>query len=198
MSNPVLAYHFTNGYALRDGQPLVVGKEYVFDGKPVMCDCGYHASRHVFDALQHAPGSVLSLVECRGVEDEDKEKLVCRSRAVIATIDATELLRAFARAEALRVVHLWDAPEIVVRYLKTGDEAIRDAARNAVRDAALSAARNAALSAARATDLASALDAARNATWSAALSAARDATIKLQRARLARMVNKAFKEARHE
>lgn len=34
----------------------------------------------------------------------------------------------FVRMCALRVIHLWDAPEIVIRYLNTGDESIRDEA----------------------------------------------------------------------
>ena len=44
-SKTVLAYHFTNGYHLRDGQLLETGREYVFDGTPMMCESGYHASQ---------------------------------------------------------------------------------------------------------------------------------------------------------
>ena len=165
MNKAILAYHFTDGWQLRDGQPLVVGSEYVFDGEPVMCECGYHASRHVFDALKYAPGSILSRVECKEITDECDDKLVCRRRRVIATIDATKILRKFARLCALDVVHLWEAPDIVIRYLKTGDEALRDAARIAAWDA-----RSAAWDtgdAARDTR-----DDAREAAWSAAMDAA--------------------------
>ena len=197
MSKTVLAYHFTDGYRLRDGQPLEMGREYVFDGEPVMCVRGYHASRHVFDALKYAPRSILSWVECKEITDECDDKLVCRRRRVIATIDATELLRRFARMCALDVIHLWDAPDVVVRYLKTGDESIRgaawsaawaarDAAWDAARIAAWAAAWNDAMSAARSAAWADALDAAR--------AAARDATRRRQRRRLARMVNQAFKK----
>ena len=182
MSKPVLAYHFTNGYHLRDGQLLETGREYVFDGEPVMCARGYHASRHVFDAMVNAPGPILSRVECKEITDECDDKLVCRRRRVIATIDATKILRKFARMCALDVIHLWDAPDVVVRYLKTGDEALRDAARIA----AWAAAWNHAMSAARSAAWADALDAAR--------AAARDATRRRQRRRLARMVNQAFKQ----
>jgi hypothetical protein len=172
MSKPVLAYHFTDGWQLRDGQPLVVGSEYVFDGEPVMCESGYHASRHVFDALKHAPGSILSLVECREVTEECDDKLVCRRRRVIATIDATKILRKFARMCALDVIHLWDAPDVVVRYLKTGDESLRYAARAAARDAAMSAAMSAA--------------------WASASAIGRDTARQGQRVRLDHMVNQAF------
>ena len=184
MSKPVLAYHFTDGYRLRDGQPLVVGSEYVFDGEPVMCECGYHASRHVFDALEYAPGATLSRVECRKVTEERDDKLVCKRRTVIQTIDATDLLLRFARMCALDVIHLWDAPDVVVRYLKTGDESLRDAAwsaawaaRAAAMDAAwaASSAEAAAWSAARPDARADAMDAARGAARDAAWDAARDA-----------------------
>ena len=135
MSKTVQAYHFTNGYHLRDGQLLETGREYVFDGTPMMCESGYHASRHVFDALKYAPGSILSRVECREITDECDDKIVCKRRTVIQTIDATDLLLRFARMCALDVIHLWEAPDIVIRYLKTGDESLRDAARSAAWDA---------------------------------------------------------------
>ena len=200
MNKAILAYHFTDGWQLRDGQPLVVGSEYVFDGEPVMCECGYHASRHVFDALKYAPGSILSRVECREITDECDDKIVCRRRRVIATIDATKILQKFARMCALDVIHLWDAPEIVIRYLKTGDESLRDAARIAAwtaREAALdtgAAAMDAAWDAREAAWAAAwndAMSAARSAacdTGAAARAAAMDATRRRQRRRLARMV----------
>jgi len=200
VNKAILAYHFTDGWQLRDGQPLVVGSEYVFDGEPVMCECGYHASRHVFDALKYAPGSILSRVECREITDECDDKIVCRRRRVIATIDATKILRKFARLCALDVIHLWDAPEIVIRYLKTGDESLRDAARIAAwtaREAALdtgAAAMDAAWDAREAAWAAAwndAMSAARSAacdTRDAAWDAAKDATRRRQRVRLARMV----------
>ena len=209
MSKPVLAYHFTDGYHLRDGQPLEMGREYVFDGEPEMCVRGYHASRNVFDALEYAPGATLSRVECREVTEECDDKIVCRRRRVIATIDATKILRRFARLCAFDVIHLWDAPEIVIRYLKTGDESIRDAARAAARDAANAAARpaewnaamaaarsigprsigrDAAMAAARDAAMSAAMSAAWAAAWATAKDAARDAAMQGKRVRLARMV----------
>lgn len=55
---------------------------------------------------------------------------------MVSTEDATRA--------ALDVVHLWDAPDVVVKYLRTGDEQIRDAAWDAARNAAWDAARAAA------------------------------------------------------
>jgi len=208
MSKPVLAYHFTDGYHLRDGQLLETGREYVFDGEPVMYECGYHASRHVFDALKYAPGSILSWVECREVTEERDYKLVCRRRRVIATIDATELLRRFARLCALEVTHLWKAPDIVIRYLKTGDESLMEAAwsaawsaawdtSDAARAAAWSAAGDAAWAAAWAARIAaSSAEAAARAAGAAASRAAWDRSDAARAAGVARDADAAMSAAR--
>ena len=87
----------------------------------------------------------------------------------------------FARWCSLRVVHLWDCPDVVMQYLETGDEELRDAAWNAAWDAwdataadAADAAWNAAWNASWAADAAwNAADAAWNAAWNAARAAAR-------------------------
>lgn len=36
---------------------------------------------------------------------------------------------AIGRWSALQVVHLWDAPDVVVEFLQSGDESLRDEAR---------------------------------------------------------------------
>ena len=137
----IRAYHFV-GEKLRDGRPVPPDGEWLtHDGRAVMCETGLHASRDPFDSLHYAPGAVLCLVDCDDVVDEGGDKLVCRRRRIVARFDATEMLRAFARQCALDVAHLWDAPPIVLDYLRTGDESLRDAAGAAARDAALAAAR---------------------------------------------------------
>ena len=182
MSKPIQAYHFTNGWKLRDGQKLVEGKEYVFAGEPVMCKCGYHASKHVMGALKYAPGSTLSLVECSEVTDREIEKFVCKRRKVIKVIDVDDILREFARWCALQVIDLWNAPDVVVQYLKTGDDSIRAAAQSAAWSAAESTSRAAAWSAVDAA----AESAAGSAMWSA--------VERKQRAKFARMINKRFSD----
>jgi len=163
------AWHFV-GDTLRDGSPVPAdGVLLHFDGRPIPCQQGLHASEHPFDALNFAPGPNLCLVECGGIivpHGSPVDKIVCQERTIIARMDSTPLLRHFARQQALSVVHLWDAPQVVLDYLM-GDDAAWDAAWAAARDAARSAARDAAWSAARA--------AARDAAWSAARAAARDA-----------------------
>ena len=128
-------YHFT-GDTLRDGRPVpAIGEWLVHEGPIKLCASGLHASRHPFDALTYAPGARLHRVELRGIEGEEADKVVARERRIIASIDAADLLRAFARQCALDVVELWDAPDVVRTYLLTGDETIRAAARAAARAA---------------------------------------------------------------
>ena len=184
-------YHFT-GTKLRDGRPVpAIGEWLTYEGKVQMCESGLHASADPFDALQYAQGALLHKVVLKSIVEKKDDKVVARSRKIIATINVTELLRKFARLQALGVIHLWDAPTVVKEYLTTGDENLRDAARAAAwaaeaaaraaardaawvaeaaaRDAARAAARAAAWVAARAV----AWVAARDAAWVAARAAAR-------------------------
>lgn len=133
-------YHFT-GDKLRDGSPIPpIGEWLEYHGKVVMCASGLHASADPFDALKYAPGPMLHRVVLDGIVVSQSDKVVARKRKIIATIDATELLRKFARDQALSVIHLWDAPKVVRDYLETGDESIRAAAWAAAQDAARDAA----------------------------------------------------------
>ena len=122
------AYHFC-GATLRDGRPIPADGEWLEYGGPmVMCESGLHASLHPFDALQYAPGKTLCLVECDGDVEYQTDKLICRSRKIVARFDATELLWEMSRWCALQVIHLWDAPAVVREYLETGNESLRAAA----------------------------------------------------------------------
>jgi hypothetical protein len=107
----VRAYHFV-GATLRDGSPIPPDGVWLEHTGPItICQAGYHASRHPFDALQYAPGATLCLVEIDGDIVESEDKLVGRRRRIVARIDATDLLRRFACDCALTVAHLWDMPE---------------------------------------------------------------------------------------
>lgn len=163
------AWHFT-GDKLRDGSPLPkIGVWEHYEGKLELCAAGLHWSRDPFDALQHAPGANLRRVEIKGYFLEQDDKGCSHFRRTVYQFDATELLRYFARTQALSVIHLYpnDKDDVVFNYLMTGDESIRDGARSAAESAARYAARAAAQSAA--------WSAARSAAESAAESAARSA-----------------------
>jgi hypothetical protein len=169
----IQAWHFVSD-TLRDGSPIPADGKWLTVKSPIIiCERGLHASREPFDALQYAPGATLCLVDCDGVVIEEADKLVCSRRRIVARMDATDMLRYFARMTALSVVHLWDTPDVVLDYLMTGDEAIRAAAR--------AAARGAARGAARAATLAATWDATWAATWDATWAAARDAARDEQR-----------------
>ena len=166
-----LYYHFTSN-KLRDGRPIPPTNEWlVHEGEVIMCTSGLHASEQPYDALQYAPGHILHRVELDDVIDTQDDKVVARRRKIVATIDAAELLHAFARKQALSVIHLWNCPAITKQYLETGDVSMQCAAWSAARSAAQYAAQNAARSAADA-----AWSAAQYAAWRAAQSAARYAT----------------------
>lgn len=154
--NSVYAWHFLDGDKLSDGRKAPKDGEWLTHEGPVrICSAGLHASRDPFDALQHAPGEMLCLVECQDIRQEHEDKFVCVRRRIVARFDAAEMLRHYARLQALEATKYWEPPEVVADYLNTGDERIRDAAWDAW-DAARAAARAAAWAAARAAARASA------------------------------------------
>lgn len=131
-----IAYHFT-GDRLRDGSPIPpIGETLVFPGKIKICCAGYHWSERPAHALKYAPGPMLHKVSYDGEVQREDDKGCSSERTILATIDATHLLRRFAADQALSVAHLWDMPQVVREYLTTLDESLRDAAWDAARDAA--------------------------------------------------------------
>ena len=162
------------------------------EGDLVLCRHGMHGSKDLLDALDYAPGPIVCRVNITGEILEGGDKIVGRNREVLWMYDATTVLRNFACECALDVIHLWDAPEIVIRYLKTQDESIRDAARHAAWDAAECAARHAAWYAAECAARHAARYAAKHAAWYAAEYAAKHAaecvTRRKQERRLYRMI----------
>ena len=181
----VLAWHFLyEGDKMRCGNVAPADGEWlVFDGEPELCARGLHASIRPFDALQYAPGPILCLVECDDIREQSNDKLVCTRRRIITRMDASEMLRYYARMEALQALQY--APslkmdDVVYDWLMTGDESIRSAAWSAAESAAYSAAesaaRSAAWSAARSAAVLAAESAARSVLRSAATSAATSAS----------------------
>ena len=166
------AWYFSDGKKLRFGDNRIIkaGRTHKVKGEIVECEHGLHASKNILDALNYAPGSTVWRVELGGEIIQGDDKMAASERTYLWGYDAEPVLRKFARMCALDVIHLWDAPEIVVRYLKTGDESIRDAARTAAGDAAG--------------------DAARAASWDAAWDAAWAAARAKQNRRLLHMIRK--------
>jgi hypothetical protein len=170
----MIAYHFVAD-KLRDGRAIPPDGEWLeHTGKIEMCRAGLHASLHVADALKYAPGATLCLVELDGEIQIGDDKVAASKRRIIARFDATELLRKDARASALSVIHLWNAPVVVKHYLETGDESSRVEARQAAyaADAAYAAYAATYADAAYAATYADAAYAARAAAYAAADAAA--------------------------
>jgi hypothetical protein len=153
-------YFSTTDNRLRYGDNRLIraGITHKVKCKPILCEEGLHGSKRIIDALSYAPGPVVWRVELSGDMDVGTDKVAATERTYLWGYDASDVLQRFARMCALDVVHLWDAPDIVVEYLKTGDESLRDAAWAAARD----------------TVGAAAWATAGDAAWDAAWDAARD------------------------
>ena len=172
--NAVNGWWFSEGYKLPygDGRIIKLGETHKIKGEIIPCKTGLHASERIIDALIYAPGAIIWKVELSGIIIKKGDKLCASSRKYMAGgIDCSDALRKFARLCALEVVDKWDAPQVVIDYLKTGDEAIRSAAESA----AWSAVRAASRSDAESATESAARSSARFAAWSAAESAAESA-----------------------
>ena len=181
-----------------DGRKIKLGITHKVKGEIIPCKNGLHLSPKILDALTYAPGNIIYMVEGTGTivpHGNPIDKYACSERTYISGgIDASKTISKFARLCALDVIHLWDAPEVVVRYLKTGDVDIRAAAARATTDSAWAAERAAmdsAWAAARAAARA-AWAATRVAAWAAADSTW-DAAQSKQNARLTRMIKRIIK-----
>ena len=135
-----------------DNRPIEVGTTHTVEGTPKLCSNGLHASVNILDAVSYAPGHHLYLVELSGEMDVGDGKVSAQSRTYIAYYNAEELLREFARKQALiniEKIKPYTTEEeysLIIRYLETGCEQDRSAARSAW-SAAGSAAESAARSA---------------------------------------------------
>ena len=169
----ILAWHFTDGMVLRDGQPLEVGKTYTYEGEVKICESGYHASRRLIDALRYAPGAQISRVECWGDVQEENDKLVARNRRILWTLDATMILHEFAcRVAEIALSKIENPGPRSVAAIEAKRKWMRGEISNMELAAAWSAAASAAWSAAQSAARSAAQSAARSAAWSAAWSAA--------------------------
>lgn len=125
IGSTVKGWHFV-GDTLRDGRPVPAdGEVLVHTGRVEMCRSGLHASARVIDALQNAPGSTVCRVTVGDVRDYQYDKMVGRARTILWRVNAKALLEDFARLCALDVIDRWNAPNIVRRWLETGDEDLR-------------------------------------------------------------------------
>ena len=166
-----------------DGRLIKAGITHSVSGELELCKNGLHFSVNPLDALDYAPSPIVWRVNVFSDIIKSYDKGCARERGYLWGYDATKVLRHFARLCALDVVHLWNAPDVAIRFLRTGDESLRAATRAAARTATRAAAGTAARNAAGNTARTAARDAAR-----AARDAARAATREAQNRRLHRML----------
>jgi len=201
----MLGWHFSlenRRLAYSDDREIVPGETLSVQGEPALCRHGLHASRSILDALQYAPGSHVWRVEVWGDLEWGDDKFCGLHRKALWGFDAASILERFARLCALDVARLWNPPDLVVKFLRSGDPELRqDAFRLASRaywetkgEAYARAARaaNAAINAARAAADADRANAATNAATNAALHAAHAAANPALHA--ARAANAAIRE----
>lgn len=133
-----LGWHFArvdNCLNYSDKRPIIIGKTHTIDTtkKPMeLCKWGLHAASKIIDALRYAPGPMIYRVELSGEIITGDDKMCATKRTYLWGYDATDILFAYARRCALDVIHLWDAKQVVIDYLKTGDHSLSDEAWNAL------------------------------------------------------------------
>ena len=112
-----------------DGRKIVVGEKLTVNCEPILCKSGLHASEKVLDALSWAQGSQLCRIRLSGAMVHDmaheKDQSAATERRVLWMFDATDLLGYLSRWCAAQVVHHWDAPDVVLEHLRTGNEDLR-------------------------------------------------------------------------
>jgi len=118
-----------------DGREVAVGVTHTVEGPLVLCERGLHWSENILSALSYGGGSMLWRVRYSGDVVRDRTKGCSTERTYLRGAYAEAMLCHFARLCALDVVGLWDAPDVVVRYLRTGDDSLRDVASAASRAA---------------------------------------------------------------
>jgi hypothetical protein len=194
-----------------DGRKIRLGTTHKVKGAIIPCARGLHLSKRIIDALIYASGPIIYKVEGSGdVVPHDVrpvDKYACSERTYIAGgIDVSDILRKFARLCALDVIHLWNAPDVVVEHLKTGKENNRTAAISAAHAVgwtvssgsvassavltAVCAAKYSVVEAAKYSAINSAVSVARGFDWGVLRDSASEAASKRQNKRLSAMVGR--------
>ena len=173
-----LAWHFAPSTmrTAHTEEPIVVGETLAYDGTPVLCRRGLHASERALDALVYAPTECcLCRVEVGDFVVRGYDKIAGTTRRCLWALDAattSRVLRDFScrvAEQALTAAGVtdhrsWDAITAARAYERGEiDAAARAAASAAASAAARAVARDVAWAAARVA----ARDAARDAAWDA-------------------------------
>src|SRR5574340_315928 len=176
MEPEILAWYFAKPdekLAYGDGRKIAIGVVHEVDCTPKICSAGLHGSVNILDALNYAESTILYRVKISGEIDTSSDKICGKRREYLARYEVRDILRKFARKQALinieKIKPYCSAENytLIVKYLETGDEQRRAAAWSAA-ESAQSAAWSAAWSAAESAQSAarSAAQSAQSAAWS--------------------------------
>ena len=149
----MLAWHFLNndGTLRKGGLKVTPGMTLRMRGKLVMCERGFHYSLRALDALQYAPGAMVSRVDVAGEIIPGTDKGVASQRTHLWIADATNTLHEFACWCAENALNLLRAKgQEPDPRAWAAIEAKRKWLRGEISDTELAAARGAAGAAARA------------------------------------------------
>jgi hypothetical protein len=128
MGETVRAWRFV-GAEGPENRPIATSADWVeFAGPLELAFSGMVGSEEPLDALYVGLGNIVTRIELRGEIERAEQQLVARSQRLLWRADAGAAVMAFARAEALSVAPLWNAPESVRQYLRTQDPALFDEA----------------------------------------------------------------------
>ncbi len=183
-------------FRYNDGRKARIGVIQKAKGKLALCKNGMHASTDILDALEYAPGSILTKVEMIGEVIVGDDKIVARGRKILWVINAEKILREFVCRCAERALknakvtdeRCWNAIKAARLYIegKITKEELKNARIAAYADAAVYAA--AVYAAAAYVYAAAAYVAAYAAAYVAAYAAYAAAERKWQREMLLKMI----------
>jgi hypothetical protein len=107
------------------GKNMVVGETHKIDGEPVMHRHGYHAFPNLINAINGASGPIIWKVDLGGTTIEGHNRLVAQECTYLWKVDGSLILRKFASQCALEVTNKWQAPEVVIKFLKARKDILR-------------------------------------------------------------------------
>jgi len=137
---PVYGWWFSKSCKLPygDGRPVQVGITHTVEPPLELCRRGLHLSVNPLDALGYARGLIVWRVKASGEIITGNNKLVCSERTYVAGgIDVSGVLQKFIRLCVLDAKCLWDAPDVLIRYLRTGNKSLQEDALKAAIDAVI-------------------------------------------------------------
>lgn len=130
MGEVVRAWRFV-GAEGPENRPIATSADWVEFAEPLeLAFAGMVGSEEPLDALYLGLGNIVTRIELQGEIERTENQLVGRRQRLLWRADAGAALMAFARAEALAVAPLWNAPESVRQYLRTQDPTLLEDAHN--------------------------------------------------------------------